>query len=248
MIPMIQALFAIFVLILISSATLLFYKVSWVRNNLRSLLALAAGALLANALIHILPEGVELAGGWTFEFGLVVMFTTFFHFLLESFLRWRECCKVSEEQTRRLGILNLFGDFWCNVTDGIAITSSFLISPVTGWTTTMAILSHEIPQEVGDYAVLIHSGFKPRQAFFGNFMVALGHLLGFGLSIFLLNSFQQLHPYLLAVAGGSVLYLSLSSLIPEVHNTHKTGFSKKPMLFFLLGMIVVTLTKLIEGH
>jgi zinc and cadmium transporter len=242
------ALIATIILIMVASSTLVLYKLPIIRNNVRSFLALSAGALLASAIIHILPEGIELMGGWTFEFGLTIIATIVFHFLLESFLRWRECCNAGQKKTYRLGILNLVGDFWCNIIDGMAIVSSFLVSPIAGWTTTLAILLHEIPQEVGDYAVLLHSGFKTKQAFIGNLIVAMGHMVGFLFSWLLISNFGFLHPYFMAIAVGSALYLALSTLIPEVHRTHEDKFNWISLILFIVGLVLVTLTKFIESH
>lgn len=235
-------------LVLISALTVLIYKIPFFKKNIHLLLALAAGSLLSNAVVHILPEGIEESGGWTFGLSLTILAAILFQFFLESFLRWRECCEVDKKQVGRLGILNLAGDFLCNITDGIAIASSFAVNPALGLVTTGAIILHELPQEIGDYAAMIHSGFKTKWAFVGNLIISFGHFIGVGLAFSLLVWYPEFLPYMLAIAGGSALYLSLSTLVPEVHNSHKGKLDWRLILFFVAGLVIVTLTKLIETH
>ena len=218
------------------------------RNNLKYFLAISSGALLANAFVHILPEAVE-SKGLTIPLSLTFLGAVSFNFVIDSYLRYKECCEVDSNQKKHLGVMNLIGDGLCNLTDGIEIAASFIASPATGVATTIAIIMHEIPQEITDFATMLHAGFSQKSAIIWNFVISLIALVGVVLGTFAISQVPELKDYLLVFAAGSLTYLSLSNLIPEIHESHKHGFSWKILGFYFCGLTLVTLVKFLEpGH
>jgi zinc and cadmium transporter len=233
------------------------FRFNWLKSKTNYLISLAAGAMLADAFVHILPEVAEESG-----FGLTISLTflssILVSFLVESYFRWRECCEISQiegqnpvensQKVKALGFMNLFGDSWCNFNDGITLSVAFLASPATGFATGLAILLHEIPQEIADFGILVHSGFSYKKAMLANFMISLIGVLGVIFGYFVVINFPFLQSYFLAFGAGSITYLALSGLIPEVHNNHKKGFSWQSFLMLLIGIILISSIKLIEQH
>lgn len=249
--PLIYSLVFASLFALISFLGILLFRFRWLYSNVKYLVSLAAGAMLADSFVHILPEAIE--GGFTLGLSITFLASLLVSFLVESYLRWRECCRLetdtqsnSAQKIQTLGFMNLFGDSWCNFNDGITLTVAFLASPTTGLATGLAILLHEIPQEIADYGVLIHSGFDRKKAMLANFAISLISIVGVIFGYFMVNQAPQLQSYLLVFGAGSITYLALSNLIPEVHKNHKEGFSWKSFASLLVGIILITLIKLIE--
>ncbi len=198
------------------------------------LVALSAGVLIGSAFLHLLPESIETNNQ---AFPLVITgFLAFF--LIEKILHWRHChegkCKV-----HTFAYMNLIGDFFHNFLDGLIIASSFLINSSLGLTTTIAIAIHEIPQELGDFGVLIYSGMKKGKALFLNFLVALTAVLGGVVGYFLTSGVSN---YITPIAAGGFIYIAASDLIPELK-------SKKNLLafiIFILGIVLMWLLKLAD--
>lgn len=186
--------------------------------------AFAAGGLLGGAFFHLLPESIEL-GGPTFEltlFGILIFFT------LDSLL-WIYHCHGGHQlhdashgigscptPTKPVGLLNLVGDAVHNFTDGILLASAFLVSPALGFATTVAIALHEIPQEVGDFGILIHSGYDRRKALWLNFLVALTILLGVIVTFVAGTRIVGLTAYTIPFAAGGFIYMACTNLLSEV--------------------------------
>lgn len=190
---------------------------------LSEIVAFAAGGLLGGAFFHLLPESVEL-GGPTFELTLLGILV---FFALDSLL-WIYHChaghRLHDEKheggscppTKPVGYLNLFGDALHNFTDGIVIASAFLVNPSLGLTTTLAVALHEIPQEVGDFGILIHSGFPRRKALWLNFGVALTVMLGVLVTFFIGEQVEGLTRYTIPFAAGGFIYMACTNLLSEI--------------------------------
>jgi zinc and cadmium transporter len=203
--------------------------------------SIATGAILGDVFYHILPEVLETPEiniQHIFSFILAGVMTMF---LIESIFRHIHCHEMLEDNHSHdhghkhienpLGKLNLIGNSLHNFIDGALIATSFLISPVAGWATTFAIFAHEIPTEMGNFMILIHSGYTKQKALLYNFITAGFGLLGSVAIILLGQSFQSTLPYISAFAGGFLLYIALSDLVPEIHTNH----NKKPnYLHFVL--------------
>lgn len=249
--PLISALGFAIIFALISFLGILLFRFKLFQNNLKYLISLAAGAMLADSFVHILPEAIESNGSFSFGLSLTFLVSILFSFLIESYFRWRECCALEKKtssvnQIQVLGFMNLFGDAWCNFNDGITLVVAFLASPTTGLATGLAILLHEIPQEIADFGVLIHSGFSSQKAMLFNFIISLISILGVFFGYFVIANFPFLQSYFLTFGAGSITYLALSGLIPEVHKNHQKGFSWKSFLALIIGIILITLVKFIE--
>ncbi|PIN94389.1 ZIP family metal transporter, partial [Candidatus Pacearchaeota archaeon CG10_big_fil_rev_8_21_14_0_10_35_13] len=186
------------------------------------LVAFAAGTLIATAFYDLIPESYEALESMTWVIvGLLVFF------LVESILHWHhhnEDCEEkdnlgSKKRIMPVVYLNLIGDAMHNFLDGIIIAAGFLAGTPTGIATTIAIAIHEIPQEIGDYAVLIKGGLSRMKALLSNFLTALTAIIGGVLGYYYLNKVQGLIPYIIAIAAGGFLYIATTDLLPELHRT-----------------------------
>ncbi|MEQ1678009.1 MAG: ZIP family metal transporter, partial [Chitinophagaceae bacterium] len=199
-------------------------------------ISLAVGALLGDAFIHLIPETLEASPNTTITSTLIIAGILLF-FILEKFLHWHHHGEDSaEDQIHPMGKLVLFSDGIHNFIDGIIIGASFLVSIPVGIATTIAVILHEIPQEIGDFAVLIHSGYSKARALWLNFLSALVALLGL-VFIFLINQTEQFVTlYFLPIAAGGFIYIAVADLIPELQKTKKVGHSTLQILAVILGI------------
>jgi zinc and cadmium transporter len=182
----------------------------------------------------LLPESLEkLQGGETFVYALVG-FTLFF--LLERILYWRHCheghCDV-----HAFSYLNLFGDGIHNFIDGLVIAGSFLGGIPLGIATTVAVVSHEIPQEIGDFAVLIYGGFSKGRALFYNLLSGLTAVAGGVIGYFLATNIAGFSAPLLPLTAGGFIYIAASDLIPELHKEKDPNKSNLAFVLFILGLL-----------
>lgn len=209
------------------------------------MLCLSAGLLLAVAFTHLLPEAFEHHDeahyiGWT------LLISVLFLFGVEQFFSGHEAENISEiiEESRKTkgrgGQAILLGDAFHNFTDGVLIASSFMISPSLGWVTALAIMAHEIPQEVGDFMVLLHSGFSRGKALLCNLLSGFTAVIGGVIGYFLLDKVSWLIPYAFAVAAASFIYIALSDLMPEMVRNGKEKFWSQ-MFFIVLGVVIAVM-------
>jgi len=207
----------------------------------------SAGSILGAVYFDLLPEAVELAEELAFVY-IALGFISFF--FLERFLYWyhghghREDIEAlpaipGRANTSEFVYLNLVGDAIHNFIDGLVIAASFLASPAVGLAATIAIIFHELPQEMGDYGILIYGGFKRRMALVLNFAVALTVVLGGATALFLIGSVEALSGVLIALAAGGFIYLGASELVPELHEEKTLGRSVLQFVAFLLGMALI---------
>ncbi|TSC56621.1 MAG: zinc/iron permease [Parcubacteria group bacterium Gr01-1014_18] len=212
---------------------LLFVQEQKLRSRLFILVSLAVGALFGDVFFHIIPELFE--SGVSVEnmsFGILGGLLLFF--ILEKVLHWRHQhipCEAHKECVEPFGYMNLISDALHNFIDGALIASSFLVSTEIGVATTIAILLHEIPQELGDFGVLIEAGFNRTKALLFNLLSALFAIAGAMVAYFLLPNLQN---WILPIAAGGFLYIAGSDLVPELH---KTTSIRKTILQFI-GIIV----------
>lgn len=202
----------------------------------------AAGALMGGTFLHLFPESLEVLDIETASIYLIFGFIVFF--ILERILRWRHC-HVGVCDIHAFTYLNLIGDGIHNFIDGLIIAASFLVDINMGIITTIAVISHEVPQELGDFAVLVYGGFTKRKALLYNFISALtsiiGALTGYLLPSYIENSTQLLLP----IAAGGFLYISGSDLIPELHKEISMRKSLLSFISFLIGILLMWLLKII---
>ena len=206
------------------------------------LVSLSAGALMGGAFLHLLPESVELSEGLDVFLFVLVGFALFF--LIEKVLHWRHCHK-GECKVHTFTYMNLIGDSIHNFIDGLIMATSFVISIPLGMTTTMAIALHEIPQEIGDFGVLIYGGFTKKKALVLNFLTALTAVLGGLIGFFISNMVENVKLIILPFAAGGFLYIAASDLIPEIRK--ETNLKKSMIYFgiFIVGIFIMYAVKFI---
>lgn len=217
-------------------------KEEFLRKILMNLVSLSSGALLGGAFLHLMPEGVEKMAPE--KFFIIVLAAILFNWLVEKVLHWRHCHKGADcEHHHTMGYMNLFGDSIHNFIDGLIIASSFIANPALGWSSLIAVGLHEIPQEIGDFGVLLHSGFSKKKALVANFIVALMVVVGGIVGWFLAQRIDNIVTYLLPVAAGGFLYISASDLLPEIRKNKSMKSFSVNVLFILFGIGLMYLVK-----
>lgn len=241
-------------LISFSGALALVFKRDFLKDVLILFVSFSAGALLGDVFIHILPEVVEKLGGFDLIASLYVLSGIVIFFIIEKFILWRHCHHYGEtgheacvQNVKVYAINNLLGDMAHNFIDGVIIAGSYLANPGLGITTTLAVVLHEIPQELGDFGVLIHGGFSTKRALFYNFLSALTAVAG-AILILIFGKVAGLTTFLLAFTAGSFIYIASSDLIPQLHHEHSRKLlnSLIELLFFLMGIGVMWLLLFVE--
>jgi len=213
---------------------------------LMALVAFSAGALIAGAFFHIMPESLE-EGVEPMNLFIIVIFGFALFFIFEKFLYWHHChegeCKVHPYT-----YLILFGDGIHNFIDGLIIAAAFLVDTGFGIITTFMIISHELPQELGDFAVLVHGGMKVNKALIYNFISQLTAVLGGVIGFFIGTSIEEFVPFILPFAAGGFLYIGASDLIPQLHNEKSVKKSLLSFTLFILGVLLMLGMKMLfEG-
>jgi zinc and cadmium transporter len=227
------------------------------------LVSFATGALLGAALLALIPHAVLGAGTErVHEVGIALIAGIALFFVLEKFLLWRHChddhCAEhpvgdehahahshAHEQARKKasGALVLVGDALHNVLDGVLIAAAFLTDVHLGIVTALAIMAHEIPQEVGNFAVLLHSGVSRRRALALNLLTSLTAVIGGVVGYFALETAVRALPFALAVAAASLLYVAVADLIPGLHRRVDPRSSVTQVVLIALGIAVITLAE-----
>jgi len=199
-------------------------------------ISLAVGALLGDAFIHIIPEALENSSS-SILVSILIIVGIFIFFILEKVLHWHHHGEDAEdEHVHPVGKLILFSDGVHNFIDGVIIGASFLVSIPIGIATTIAVIFHEIPQEIGDFAVLIHAGYKKKRALWLNFLSALASVLGVFFVLILGTSLDSFIEWSLPVAAGGFIYIAVADLIPELHKSE--GF-KHTIIQIIVGAVGV---------
>lgn len=212
------------------------------------LVAVAAGTMLGAVFLHLLPEAHHLLGPEQLYATLLLSFVVFF--LLEKLLFYQHCHQAHCE-VHSFGYMNLIGDGLHNFLDGLLIAGAYLTSFKLGLITTLAVALHELPQELGDFAVLLHAGFAKKKALFLNLLTAATAIAGSAVGLIFLQASHNLSAYLIPFAAGGFLYLAAADLIPEISqkNTAKKQNLFTLSLCFLLGIgLMWSLTLLPLGH
>lgn len=209
------------------------------------LIAFSAGTLLGGGMLHLLPEALGMLGVMAVFLTAIVGFSLFF--LVEKFLHWHHCHDEEEKCPHPFTYLILFGDGIHNLLDGLAIAAAFLIDIRLGIITTLVIISHELPQELGNFAILIHGGIEKKKALLYNFLAQLTSVVG-GIAGFYLAEISNFKPYMLAFAAGGFIYIAASDLIPEIKREGSLSKSIVTYLLFLGGILFMILIKLLTGE
>jgi zinc and cadmium transporter len=223
-------------------------------QSLPHMVSFATGALLGAALLALVPHAVMGAGLFrVHDVGIALVAGIGLFFVLEKFLLWRHCHSEdfethdAHEHHRRQasGVLVLAGDAFHNALDGVLIAAAFLTDFHLGIVTALAIMAHEIPQEVGNFAVLLHAGMGRARAFALNVATSLTAVVGGVVGYFFLREAMGLLPYALAIAASSLLYVAVADLIPGLHRQSDTRASLMQVMLIGLGILVVSFA---ESH
>lgn len=232
--PVVAALIFSSLISLVSLVGILFFKIKKFRaEELLILVGVATGALLGDAFLHLIPEAAE--GKSLEEIGTGVIVGILIFFILEKILRWRHCHEIECQDKRSVAGISLMADGVHNFIDGLIIGGSFLTSWKLGIATSMAVLMHEIPQEIGDLAVLVHSGMPLKKAALMNLLSALLSIMG--VIIVAIGGQEIFGGQLVAITAGGFIYLAASDLIPELHrHESKIKTSLGQLISVLVGV------------
>jgi zinc and cadmium transporter len=203
------------------------------------LLGYATGTLLGASFLELLPHALGRQEIST-TLGLVLGAIVFF-FLLERLLLWRHCHEIGCRVHGARAPLILVGDAFHNLADGAVIAAAFLTSLPLGFATTLAVFAHEIPQEVGDFAILLSAGYTRGKAFLANAVSASSALLGAGAAYAFLGVVESAIPVVMSVSAASFLYVAVADLFPELHREEDRKRGALQVLLLLAGIMTVSL-------
>ena len=217
------------------------------------LVSFATGALLAAALLGLLPHAIEAVGASAaHEIGFTLLIGLLVFFVLEKLVLWRHChqevCEghlpeaVHSHDRQRdaaSASLILIGDGFHNILDGVLIAAAFMTDLHLGIVTALAVIAHEVPQEVGDLAILLHGGMSRLRAFTLNTLTSVTSVIGGVAAYYFLGQAQHLLPYALAIAASSFLYVAVADLIPGLHRRVDPGSGVKQFVCIVLGVAVI---------
>jgi zinc and cadmium transporter len=238
--------------LLLAAVVALSARPSWVPV----LVSYAIGALLGASLLEVLPEAVEM-GGDIATVAKALLGGILLFFLLEKLVLWRHCheevCEAHGSHGQghdhgRSGLMITVGDTFHNFVDGIIIAGAFLADFRLGIITALAIIAHEIPQEIGDFLILLHSGYSRNKALLLNFLTGVATLGGALVGYYALSMMEGWTPVLLGLAGASMLYVALSDLIPGLHKRAEIGATVQQLVMIGLGISSVALVGHLIGN
>ncbi len=244
------------VLSVLAASSFMFLPAPIRSRMLPSLVSFATGALLGAAFLGLLPNALEHAQtpgakaiAVTILLGVVVFF------LLEKMVLWRHChvdeCEahgpdIEASREKAAGNLILIGDSVHNTVDGVLIAGAFITDIRLGIVTSLAVIAHEIPQEVGDFAILLHSGFSRGKALFYNILVSISTVVGGLAAYFFLSFTQQAVPFVLAIAASSFIYIAVADLIPNLHKHIEVRDTVQQIVLISIGVAVIYVAQLIQ--
>jgi len=224
----------------------LLIKDDLLKKTLFLLIGFSAGGLIGGAFLHLLPEAIHESRNTISVFIFTIAGFVFF-LILEKYLYWRHChegkCGV-----HAFSYLNLVGDAAHNLSDGIVMGASFCVSLELGLAATLAIIAHEIPQEIGDFGILVYGGFTKAKALFWNFVSALFAVLGTAVGYYFAERVAGISQILLPVAAGGFIYIATCDLIPEIHKEADLKKSTLALAAFVSGIFFMLLCKTFHVH
>lgn len=243
LLPIILSTFLVSLGVLVGAMALLL-KQKKLEHILLVLISLSAGTLIGGAFFHLIPEAMERWPNGTDQVFWIVLGGFIFFFVMEKILHWRHCHhRHGCSQHVFFGHLSLVGDGVHNFIDGLIIAASFAADFRLGIATTVAVALHEIPQEVGDFGVLLYSGFKKMRAVLLNYAIALTVILGGVVGYFFSSKVDSFIDYALPFTAGGFLYIGMSDLIPEIKKENRTLYSILTFVIFISGLALSYLLK-----
>jgi len=231
----------------IAGAALLLALPAVIRGKLVPyLISYATGTLLAAAFLGMIPAGLKAAPAadvLTTVLAGIVLF-----FILEKLVLWRHCHDSACEVHGQAAPLILIGDAFHNFVDGVVIAAAFLTSVPLGVATAIAVIAHEVPQEVGDFAILLESGYSKGKALVLNTLSAATTLPGAVLAYFWLAETRELVPYVLALSAASFIYIATADLVPLLHRRVALPDSVRQVALLLAGIATIAVLKATHGQ
>jgi len=215
----------------------------------------AIGALLGAVFLEILPHAME--HGDTHRTTATILFGILAFFVLEKLVLWRHChhdhCEAHDAHNPahdhgRSGLLILIGDTFHNFVDGVLIAAAFVEDPQLGIVTSLAIIAHEIPQEAGDFLILLHSGYSKAKALAFNLLSSVATLIGAMLAYFALSELTEWVPTMLALAAASMIYVAVADLIPGLHKRPELKATLQQVVLIGLGVASIAVTRALIGE
>jgi zinc and cadmium transporter len=220
-----------------ASAVLLLAGQQSFQNLIPRLVSFAVGTLLGGAFLGLLP--CALAGAAAAPILLTTLIGILVFFTLEKLLIWRHCHRAGCETHDASGMLIVVGDAFHNFVDGIVISAAFLQSAALGISATLAVIAHEIPQEVGDFAILLNSGYSRARAIVYNMLSASTTLAGAGLAYVAVGEVQQVVPFVLALSAASFVYIGVADLIPTLHRDTHPASGVEQLVLVVAGVALI---------
>ncbi|NCO98380.1 MAG: ZIP family metal transporter [Candidatus Moranbacteria bacterium CG_4_9_14_3_um_filter_40_7] len=215
----------------------LFFNWKKIEKSLIFLISLSAGTLLGDAFFHLIPSSYEELTENTLQIPLFLLSGILVFFVLEKFIHWRHCHEIaSENHPHPFSYIILLGDGLHNLIDGAVLAAGFLVSFPVGLATTLAVIMHEIPQEIGDFGSLIYGGFSRKKALALNFLTALTSFMGAGIALALNSALPHVNQFLIPFAAGGFIYIASVDLIPELHKNAEIKKSAGQFLALLTGI------------
>ena len=231
--------------LLAAAALALSARAAWVQV----LISYAVGTLLGAVFLELLPEAFQMAVSVE-NMAATVLAGILLFFVLEKLVLWRHChveqCEAhdppqAQHDHGRSGMMIMIGDTFHNFVDGVLIAAAFLANHELGVVTAIAIIAHEIPQEVGDFLILLHSGYSKSRALLLNLLSSAAMVAGGVLAYFALQTLQGWVPYLLGLAAASMLYVSVADLIPGLHRRPELQATLQQVVLIVLGVATIWL-------
>ena len=249
------------VLSVLAASVYLLFNDKYQKKLLPHTVSFAIGALLGAALLALLPHAMTVNENIDFhDLGLTILVGLLGFFLLEKMVLWRHChsnhCEVHSPSNKKMsgevhshehshddknasGALIIIGDAVHNFVDGVLIAAAFMTDVDLGIVTALAVASHEIPQEIGDFAVLLNNGYKRKSALFFNILASMATLVGAVIAYYSLQSMQNILPYILAIAASSFIYIAVADLIPGLHKKTELRETLQQITLIALGVVTI---------
>jgi zinc and cadmium transporter len=219
------------------------------------LASFAAGVLLGSAFLDLLPEALHEGNDSGADVLFWALFGIILFFLIERFIRWlhhhehQHDIQISDEkETKSTAPLIIIGDTVHNFIDGVIIAATFLVSIPLGIATTIAVAAHEIPQEIGDFGLLLHKGLSKKRVIIVNVASASVSIIGAVITYLLGDIVERYIPILLALTAGFFIYIATSDLIPEIHHEKRKGFAVIESALFIAGIAAIWLSVTLLEH
>jgi len=213
------------------------------RSLIMPLVSLSAGTLLGDSFLHLMPEAVakdkNSTAVWLWLLAGILMF-----FILEKIIHWRHChLSTASNHPHPVGLMNLVGDGLHNFIDGMIIAGSFLVSPQIGLATTLAVVAHEIPQEIGDFGILLHAGYSRTKALLLNFASAITAIIGALIALIIGSQVISFTYFIIPFTAGGFIYIATADLIPELKKDTLLAKSLLQLLMIIIGIAIMIALK-----